>query len=102
VSASRSGRFTSGESLGTHWIAQWYIALGYGLDDRGVRVPGGAGNFSLQHRVQPPIQWVPGVLSLRVKRPGREADRSPPSSTEVNNAWTIPPLLKHAFTLCGA
>jgi hypothetical protein len=30
------------------------IALGYGLDDRGsrVRVPVGAGNFSLHHRVQ--------------------------------------------------
>jgi hypothetical protein len=30
------------------------IALGYGLDDRGsrVRFPAGAGNFSLQHRVQ--------------------------------------------------
>jgi len=32
---------------------------------------------------QPPIQWVPGNLSLGIKRPGREADRSPPSSTEV-------------------
>jgi hypothetical protein len=32
---------------------------------------------------QPPIQWMPGALSLRVKRPGREADHSPPSSTEV-------------------
>jgi hypothetical protein len=32
---------------------------------------------------QPPIKWVPGVLSLRVKRPGREADHSPPSSAEV-------------------
>jgi hypothetical protein len=30
------------------------IALGYGLDDRGsrVRFPAGAGNFSLNHRVQ--------------------------------------------------
>jgi hypothetical protein len=30
------------------------IALGYGLDDRGsrVRFPEGAGNFSLNHRVQ--------------------------------------------------
>jgi hypothetical protein len=36
---------------------------------------------------QPPIQWVPGTLSLGVKRPGREDDRSPPSSVEV-----IPPL----------
>jgi len=24
--------------------------------------------------VQPPIQWVPGALSLEVKCPGREAD----------------------------
>jgi hypothetical protein len=32
---------------------------------------------------QPPIQWVRGVLSLGVKRPGREADNSPPSSVEV-------------------
>jgi hypothetical protein len=32
---------------------------------------------------QPPIQWVPGALSGEVKRPVREADHSPPSSTEV-------------------
>jgi hypothetical protein len=32
---------------------------------------------------QPPIQWVRGALSLRVKRPGREADHSPPNSAEV-------------------
>jgi hypothetical protein len=32
---------------------------------------------------QPPIQWVPGALSLAVKRPGREADHSPPSSAEL-------------------
>jgi hypothetical protein len=31
----------------------------------------------------PPIQWVTGALSLGVKRPGHEADHSPPSSTEV-------------------
>jgi hypothetical protein len=30
-----------------------------------------------------PIQWVPEALSLGVKRPGREADHSPPSSAEV-------------------
>jgi hypothetical protein len=68
------------------------IELGYGLDERGsrVRFPAGAGNFSLHHRVQngpgptqPPIQWVPGALSLWVKRPGREADHSPPSSADV-------------------
>jgi hypothetical protein len=30
-----------------------------------------------------PIQWVPGALSLGVKRSWREADHSPPSSAEA-------------------
>jgi hypothetical protein len=35
---------------------------------------------------QPPVQWVPGVLSPWVKaRPGRDADHSPLSSAEVEN-----------------
>jgi hypothetical protein len=38
--------------------------------------------------IQPPIQWVPGALSLGVMRPGREDDHSPPSSAEVKNAWS--------------
>jgi hypothetical protein len=62
----------------------------------GVRVPVGTGDFSFHRRVQtgsggptqPPIQWIPGALSLGVKRPRREADHSPPSSVEVNNAWS--------------
>jgi hypothetical protein len=37
---------------------------------------------------QPPIQRVPGALSLGVKRPGREADHSPPSTAEFKNAWS--------------
>jgi hypothetical protein len=32
---------------------------------------------------QPPIQWVPGALPLKVKRQVREADNSSPSSAEV-------------------
>jgi hypothetical protein len=32
---------------------------------------------------QPPVQWTIGALSRGVKRPGREADHSPPSSAEV-------------------
>jgi hypothetical protein len=32
---------------------------------------------------QPPIQWVPEAFPLRVGRPGRDADHSPPSSAEV-------------------
>jgi hypothetical protein len=37
--------------------------------------------------IQPPIQWVPAVVSPGVKRPWREADHSPPSNVEVKNAW---------------
>jgi hypothetical protein len=36
---------------------------------------------------QPPIQWVQRVLSLGVKRPGRETDHTPASSAEVRNTW---------------
>jgi hypothetical protein len=32
---------------------------------------------------QPPIQWVTGDLSLGLKRSGREANLSPPSSAEI-------------------
>jgi len=37
---------------------------------------------------KPPIQWVPRAISPKVKRPGREANHSPPSSDEVENAWS--------------
>jgi hypothetical protein len=82
------------------------IALGYGLDNRGsrVRFPAGAGNFSLHHRIQngsgaypASYQWVPGALSLGIKRPGREADHSPPSSAEVKNAWSYNSTPKYVF-----
>jgi hypothetical protein len=36
---------------------------------------------------QPPIQWVHGSSFPWVKRPGREADHSPPISAEVKNTW---------------
>jgi hypothetical protein len=45
---------------------------------------------------QPPIQWVPGALSLGVKRLGREADRSPPSSAEVKE-WNYTSTPQYAF-----
>jgi hypothetical protein len=83
------------------------IALGYGLKDRGsrVRFPAGAGNFSLHHCVQNGSGAHPascpmgtGVLSLGVKRSGREADHSYPSSTEVKKmSGAIPPLPQYAF-----
>jgi hypothetical protein len=36
---------------------------------------------------QPPVYWVTGVLSPRVKRPGSEAEHSPKSFAEDQNAW---------------
>jgi hypothetical protein len=62
----------------------------------GVIFPARARDVSLHHNVQtgsgaiqPPIQWVPGDFPLGLKRPKREADRSPPSSAEVKNYGTI-------------
>jgi hypothetical protein len=41
---------------------------------------------------QPPIQWVPGV-----KRPGLEADHSPPASAEVKKMWIYTSISPYAF-----
>jgi hypothetical protein len=41
---------------------------------------------------QPPIQRVLRALPPGVKRPGRDADHSPPTSAEVKNAGSIHPL----------
>jgi hypothetical protein len=52
-----------------------------------------------------PNQWVPGALSLGIKRPGREADHSPPSSSEVKNVWSYtstPPIRLHGVVLSWA
>jgi hypothetical protein len=40
--------------------------------------------------IQPRILWVSTALSPGLKRPGREADHSPPSSIEVKNDGAIP------------
>jgi hypothetical protein len=85
-------------------IAQWYSAGLWGGWSE-VRVPVGAGNFSLHHRLQTvsggpaqrPIQGVSGAISLGVKRPGREADHSPPSSAEVKNALSYNFTPQYAF-----
>jgi hypothetical protein len=49
------------------------------------------------------MQWIRGALSLEVKRPGREADHSLPSSAEVKkNAWnytSTPPISLHIVVL---
>jgi hypothetical protein len=90
--STQSGNFWIHPRIWGAGIAQRYRA-GLRAGWSGVRVPVGAGNCCPHHRVQtgsgsPPIQWVPGALSLGVKRAGREADHSPPSSAEVKNAWS--------------
>jgi hypothetical protein len=69
---------------------------GYGWDDQGsgVRLPVGAGNFSVLHHVQTgswahPASYPKGTRGSfsGVKRPGREGDHSPQSNAEVKNAW---------------
>jgi hypothetical protein len=91
------------------------ITLGYGLDDRGYlgfdsRWGLGIFLFVTLSRTalgptQPPLQLVPGALSLEVKRPGREADHSTPSSAEAKNAWSYtstPPIYIHGVVLSQA
>jgi hypothetical protein len=78
------------------WAIGWTIGV-LGFDSRrGLRIF----LFATVSRTalgptQPHIQWVQGDLSLGVKRQGREADHSPPSSAEVKNAWSYtctPPI----------
>jgi hypothetical protein len=47
--------------------------------------------------IQPPLQWVMGPISPRVKRPGREADYSPPTSAEVKKMWIYTSTLQYVF-----
>jgi hypothetical protein len=72
-----------------HTPFQWY-STGLRAGWSGVWVPAGLGIFLFTTSSwqalglsQPPIQWLPGALSLGVKRSVREADHSPPSSAEV-------------------
>jgi hypothetical protein len=67
------------------------IVTGYGLDDRGVGVgvPVGSRIFvqtgSGVHLSS--YQMGTGGSSPGIKRPGREADHSPPASAEVKKMW---------------
>jgi hypothetical protein len=38
-----------------------------------------------------PLQWVPGALSPGVRRPGREANHSPPTSAEIKETSIYTP-----------
>jgi hypothetical protein len=51
--------------------------------------------------IQLPTEWVPGAVSPGSTRQGREADYSPPSSTQVKNGGNITPI-PHTSSWCGA
>jgi hypothetical protein len=51
---------------------------------------------------QPPIQWVPGAISLRMKRSGREADHSPPSSAKVKECVELDLHSPNTPSWCGS
>jgi hypothetical protein len=81
-------------------------ATGYGMDNRGVgvRVPVGSRIFSSPRR--PDEHWgPPSLLSNEyrslfprgIKRPGREADNSPPITAEVKKMWTSISTLPNAI-----
>jgi hypothetical protein len=82
------------------------IATVYGMDDRGVgvRVPLRSRIFFSPRR--PYGTWGPpsflsngyrGFFLPEVKRPGREADHSPPNSAEVKKIWVYTATPPYAF-----
>jgi hypothetical protein len=75
------------------WYSDGLRAGRLGFDSRHGKIS----LFSIASRpalesTQPPIQWVPGAIPTELKRLGLEADHSPPSSAEVKNGGSIPPL----------
>jgi hypothetical protein len=80
------------------------IATGYGLDDKESEFVYCWGQeFSVLHfqtssGVHPPsyLMGTGGPL-LGVKRPGREADHSPPTSTEVKKMWVYTSTPPYVF-----
>jgi hypothetical protein len=80
-------------------------SAGYGLDDWevGVQVPVGSRFFTSpccpDRLCGPPNLLYNGYGGsfLRVKRPGREADHSPPTSAEVKKMWIYTSTCPYAF-----
>jgi hypothetical protein len=74
------------------------IATGYGLDDRGVGVRVPVGSRISSSPCRPDRLWgqpsllsngYQGLLPPEVKRPGREADQSLPTSAEVKKNMDV-------------
>jgi hypothetical protein len=92
-----TGRSTIVVTTYTDWATGWTIRV-LGFDSRrglGIFLFITASRTALRP-TQPPIQWVPGALSLGVKWPGREADHSNvvPMS---KNVWSYTSTSQYVF-----
>jgi hypothetical protein len=82
-----------------HWLSRCSCRIRWTV---GVRFPVGARDFSLLHRVPTdsgthPASYPKNIGAPVIKRPGREAEYSPPPSDEVNYGGAIPSLPPHVF-----
>jgi hypothetical protein len=75
------------------------MATGYGMDDRGVGVPSSGRVKNILHVVKTGSRIHPTShpMGTGVKRPGHEADHSPPTSAEVKKMWIYTPTPPYAF-----
>jgi hypothetical protein len=100
---SKSGHHswsTGGFNISYSQLIKAGIATGYGLDDQGSEFKSSGSknfHFSMSSRptlrlTQPPVKWVPGAISLGVKRPGLEADHLQlvPSSRKRGSIHPLP------------
>jgi len=60
---------------------------------------GGTCSLHVQTGIEVHTASYPIVISLGIKRPAREADRSPPSGSEFKNEWSY--TSTHLVRLCG-
>jgi hypothetical protein len=87
VIAQSVKRWATGWTIGVLGLDSW-LGLGIFLFTTASRTALGP--------TQPPIQWVPGTISLGIKRREREAHNSPPTNAEVKNgeSYTSTPLIR--------
>jgi hypothetical protein len=83
-------------AMGHFVIRSWDSVVGYGLEDGGVAVRVSVGSRIFFFNVVQTGSGVHptsysmgtgGAISPGVKRPGREADHSPPANAEVKKMW---------------
>ena len=82
------------ECLGVGWMIQGLIP------GRGKRFSAPKACLDCLRPIQPPVQWVEGVLYAEVKCAGCEPTRLHPSSAKVKNRWSytsFPPICIHGM-----